>query len=68
MQHEWRKAEIRSVLWWGNLNERENLEDVDVDGRIKLKIKYSWMAWTLLMYSKMGTIKFSERGSKSAGL
>jgi len=50
------KTEIRTVLWWGNLNEREYLEDVGVDGNIKLKIKYTWRSWTLLMYSKMGTI------------
>jgi hypothetical protein len=25
-------------LWWGNLRERENLRDPDVDGRIILKI------------------------------
>jgi len=54
------------VLWWGNLNEREHLEDVGIDGRIKLKIKYTWRAWTLLMYSKMGTINFSEHDSKSS--
>jgi hypothetical protein len=40
-----------------NLNEREHLEDVGVDGKIKLKIKYTWRACTLLMYSKMRTIK-----------
>jgi hypothetical protein len=54
------------VLWWGNLNEREHLEDVGVDGRIKLKIKYTRKTWTLLMYSKMEAISFSEHGSKSS--
>ena len=66
MQHEWRKTEIRTVFWWGNLKEREHLEDVGVDGRIKFKIKRTQRTWTLLMYSKMGTIKFSEHGSKAS--
>ena len=24
-------------IWWGNLNDRENLEELDVDGRMILK-------------------------------
>jgi hypothetical protein len=27
----------RRVFWWGNLRERNNLEDPDVDGRIILR-------------------------------
>jgi hypothetical protein len=45
------------MLCWGNQNEREHLEVVGVDERIKLKIKSTWGALTQLMYSKMGTIK-----------
>jgi hypothetical protein len=30
------------MLCWGNQNEREHLEDVGVDERIKLNIKSTW--------------------------
>jgi hypothetical protein len=31
------RREIYSEFWWGNLNERDGLEDLDIDGRIILK-------------------------------
>jgi len=30
------RGEEYTVFWWGNLSERNNLEDPDVDGRIIL--------------------------------
>jgi hypothetical protein len=50
----------------GKPERKRTFEDVGIDGRIKLKIKYTWRAWTLLMYSKMGTVNFSEHDSKSS--
>jgi len=35
MWHVWGKGVYR--VWWGNLREREHLEDPDVDGRIILR-------------------------------
>jgi len=32
-----RKGEVYTGLWWGNLKERDHLEDLDVDGRIILR-------------------------------
>jgi hypothetical protein len=32
----WR-GEIHSVFWWGNMKERDRLEEPDVDGRIVLR-------------------------------
>jgi hypothetical protein len=29
--------DICAIIWWGSLRERDNLEDLDVDGRIILK-------------------------------
>ena len=33
----WRKGEVRTRFWWGNLRERNHWGDQDVDGRIKLR-------------------------------
>ena len=32
---------IHTGLWWGNLKERDQLEEADIDGRIRLK----WLKW-----------------------
>jgi hypothetical protein len=31
------RGEMHTVFWWGNLRERENLEDLGADGRIILR-------------------------------
>jgi len=30
------KRRVHTGFWWGNLRERDHLEDLDVDGRIML--------------------------------
>jgi hypothetical protein len=45
-------------FWWGNLRERENLEDLDMDGRIILKGAFKKLdveAWTGLIWLRIGT-------------
>jgi hypothetical protein len=37
MWHLWGRREVHAEFWWGNVMERDHLEDQDVDGRIKLK-------------------------------
>ena len=32
---------VHAGFWWGNLRERDHLEDLDVDGRIILKRTYN---------------------------
>jgi hypothetical protein len=34
MWHEWEREEVHAAFWWGNTQERNQLEDLDVDGRI----------------------------------
>jgi hypothetical protein len=36
MWHVWGSGEVHTGLWWGNMRERDHLED-GVDGRIILK-------------------------------
>jgi len=35
-----RKEELRAGIWWGNLGEKDHLEDLGVDGRIILKLLF----------------------------
>jgi hypothetical protein len=40
-------GEMHTGFWWGGLKERDNLEDLDVDGRIILNLIFKWdeQAW-----------------------
>jgi hypothetical protein len=33
----WGRGEVYTGFWWGNLSERDHLEDPDIDGRIILR-------------------------------
>jgi hypothetical protein len=37
MWHVWGKVEARTGFWWGDLREREHLEDLGVDVRMTVK-------------------------------
>jgi hypothetical protein len=37
MWYFWRRREIHTGLWCGNLNERDHFEDIVIDGRLILK-------------------------------
>ena len=37
MSYVWRKGEVCTRFWWGNLRERDHWGDQDVDGRIILR-------------------------------
>jgi hypothetical protein len=37
MYHVWGREEVYTRLWWGNMKERDHLENRGVDGRIILK-------------------------------
>jgi len=37
MWHVWGRGEVHTGFWWGNLTERDPLEDPGADGRIILK-------------------------------
>jgi len=49
MWHVWVKGEAYTGFWWGNLRERDHLEDLGVDRRITLRWifrKWDVGAWT----------------------
>jgi hypothetical protein len=35
-------GEVRGGYWWGNLQERNHLEDLDIDARIKTLKEIGW--------------------------
>jgi len=42
MWHVWWRREMLIEFWWGNLNERDLLEDLDIRDRIILILKKSF--------------------------
>jgi hypothetical protein len=37
MWHVWETGKVHAGFWWGNLRERDHLEDLGIDGRTLLK-------------------------------
>jgi hypothetical protein len=37
MWHVWKTREVHAEFWWGDLRERDHLEDLSIDGRIILE-------------------------------
>ena len=56
--HLWGIVEVYTRFWWGNLRERDHLEDPGVDGKIILRWifrKWDVWAWTVLIWLRSGT-------------
>jgi hypothetical protein len=54
----WGTGEVCTGFWWGNLIERDHLEDIGVDGRIILKWSlnnWEWGSWVGLIWLRIGT-------------
>jgi hypothetical protein len=58
MLHVWRKGEVCTRCWWGNLRERDHGEDQDVGGRIILRWifrKWEGVVGTAWSWLRIGT-------------
>jgi len=54
----WGRVEVYTVLWWGNLRERNHLEDPSVVGRAPLRRifrKWDVGEWTAWSWLRIGT-------------
>jgi hypothetical protein len=58
MWHVWRRSEVHTGFWWGDLRERNHLEDTGIDERIILRWifkKWDGEGWTGLNWLRVGT-------------
>jgi len=59
MWHVWGEVRVHTGFWWGDLRERDYLEDLGVDGRIILRWilrKWDVVAWTGSTWLRIGTV------------
>ena len=54
----WGRGEVHTEFWWGNLRERDHLEDPGVDGKVILR-RIFWKrdvgGWTGSIWRRIGT-------------
>jgi len=58
MQHVWGRIEVYTGFWWGNLRERDHLEDPGIHGSIMLIWifrKWDVGVWTGSSWLRVGT-------------
>ena len=52
------RGEVCTGFWWGNLRERDHIEDPGVDGKEVLKWifrKWDGLIWTRMIWLRIGT-------------
>jgi hypothetical protein len=45
----WGRGEVHTVVWWGNLKERDHMEAIGIDGRIVFK--WIFKKWDGMVHS-----------------
>ena len=70
MCHIWGRKEAHTRLWWGNLRERDHIENLGIDGRIMLKwiLKESvGRAWSGFFWLRLGTWGDCKKSNEPSG-
>jgi hypothetical protein len=45
MQHVWGRGKVCKVFWWGNVTERDHLEDPGIHEKNSIKMYLQKMGW-----------------------
>jgi hypothetical protein len=65
------RRKVHTGFRWGNLRERDYLEDLSIDGKIMLEWifkKWNWEKWCEFTWLRIGQLTVScECGNKSSG-
>jgi len=64
----WGRREVCTGFWWGNVWERDHLEDTGIDGRMILRWifrKNDVRAWTGMIWIGVGTCEYGNNPSGS---
>ena len=55
-------GEVYTVYWWGNLRERDHLENRGVDGRIILILRWIFRKWDVGVWTESTWLKAGTGG------
>jgi len=62
--HIWGTKELYAQFWWGNLKERDYLEDQGIDGRILITIFVKELGWEVMAWNS----QCQDRDKRGAGV
>ena len=48
MWHIWQRGQVHADFWWGNMKNRNHLENAQWEDNIKTNVKYNWWVWSEL--------------------
>ena len=60
MWHVWGRGELHTEFWWGNLRERDHLEDLRVDG--KNNVEWIFQEICLVVHSGFSRLRIVTGG------